>query len=50
MFLLDSRNTKFVASADDDARYVQLILDTGDDEFQEADYKSKVGEPFFIAE
>ncbi|MEA4883807.1 MAG: DUF4277 domain-containing protein [Clostridia bacterium] len=50
VFLLDSRNTKFVAPADDDACYVQLIPNTGDDEFQEADYKSKGGEPFFIAE
>jgi transposase len=50
VFLLDSRNMKFVAPADDDACYIQLVLNTGDDEFQEADYRPKDGEPFFIAE
>jgi hypothetical protein len=49
-FLLDSKGTKFVASADDDDCYARLILGTSDDEFQEADYRSKDGEPFFIAE
>jgi transposase len=50
VFLLDSRGTKFVAPADDDDCYTRLILGTSDDEFREADYRSKDGEPFFIAE
>jgi len=50
VFLLDSKGTKFVAPADDDDCYIRLILGTSDDEFQEADYRSKDGEPFFIAE
>jgi len=50
VFLLDSKGTKSVAPADDDDCYIRLILGTSDDEFQEADYRSKDGEPFFIAE
>ena len=50
VFLLDSKGTKFVAPAADDDCYARLILGTSDDEFQEADYRSKDGEPFFIAE
>ncbi|MEA4884456.1 MAG: hypothetical protein VB144_12540 [Clostridia bacterium] len=50
VFLLDSKGTKFVAPADDDDCYTGLILGTSDDEFREADYRSKDGEPFFIAE
>ena len=50
VFLLNSKGVKFVAPADDDDCYTRLILGTSDDEFREADYKSKDGEPFFIAE
>lgn len=50
MFLLDSEGTEFVASADDDDCHTRLILGTGDDEFREADHRSKDGKPFFIAE
>jgi len=50
VFLLNSKGVKFVAPADDDDCYTRLILGTSDDEFQEADYRSKDGKPFFIAE
>jgi len=50
VFHLDSSGMKFVAPADDDACYIELILDTDDHEFVEVNYHSKDGEPFLIAE
>ena len=50
IFHLDSAGMKFVAPADDDTCYIDLILDTGEHEFVEVDYRSKDGEAFRIAE
>lgn len=50
VFHLDSSGIKFVAPADDDACYIDLILDTGEHEFVQVDYWSKDKKPFLIAE
>ena len=49
VFLLDSWGLKFVAPADDDACYTDLILEISDREYEEVDYLSKDGRPFSIA-